>query len=139
MSGSAGGGGGGGAVSSFVIVPVAVARPTVALTAPERFRLNAYSEQIDSTVPNADCSEATYEGIRSENIQPTLSRIFSPVDVYTRNCFLWRLLNQTYSDNYDLSSDDDVAVVRQLVAAEITHFMNGGTPTELHAAYRPLG
>jgi SAM-dependent methyltransferase len=106
---------------------------------PKKFRLNAYSGQIDSTVPNADCSEATYEGIRSENIQPTLSRFFSPIDVYTRNCFLWRLLNQTYSDNYDLSSDDDVAVVRQLVAAEITHFMSGGTPTELHAAYRPLG
>lgn len=107
-------------------------------TLPEKYRRNAQTGTVDDEIPNKDFSEATYEGIRSEDIVPTLNRFFTPVTVYSRNCFLWRLLNQTYSENYDMAKPDDVALVESLVEAELAHLKGGGKPTELFAVYRPL-
>lgn len=106
---------------------------------PEPYRRNAYTGQVDDNLPNRDCSEATFEGIRSQDIEQTLGHFFLPAHVYKRNCFLWMLLNQTYSENYDLTRPEDVERVKGLVRTELTHFANGGTPTELHGVYVPLG
>lgn len=39
--------------------------------------------------------------------------------------------------NYDLTSADDVQVLRSLVAEEFAFYANGGLGTELNAVYRP--
>jgi SAM-dependent methyltransferase len=105
---------------------------------PERLRRNAYTGDIDREIPNIDHAEATFEGIRSQEIEATLARHFLPVEIYKRNCFLWRMVNQAYSDNYDLSQADDIATIRSLVKAEIDYFLAGGTATELHGVYRAI-
>lgn len=103
---------------------------------PARYRRNRASGLIDSDLPNVDYSEATFEGIRSDEIETVLSRYFEPVHVYRRNCFLWRMIDLAYTDNYDLQSMEDVNLIHRLVDAELAHFRAGGRPTELHGAYR---
>lgn len=105
---------------------------------PSAYRKNAHTGAIDADLPNLDFGEATFEGIRSSEIEHTVNRFFLPSDVYKRNCFLWRFINQTYVDNYDLAKPEDVDIIRRLVLAEIAHFRDGGLPTEMYAAYRPL-
>ena len=105
---------------------------------PERYRINSVSGEVDADLQNRDCAEATFEGIRSADIEPTLSRHFLPVEIYRRNCFLWRLLNQTYHPNYDLNRPEDVETVQALAQAELDLFRAGGRPTELHGIYRPI-
>ncbi len=106
---------------------------------PARLRRNAHTGAVDTEISNNDCAEATFEGIRSEDIEPTLARHFLPVDIYKRNCFLWRLVNQAYFDNYDLTRADDVDTVRSMVVAEIDYFLAGGKCVELHGVYRAIG
>lgn len=105
---------------------------------PNKYRKNAHTGHLDAYLPNNDFGEATFEGIRSSEIETTINRFFVPGHVYKRNCFLWRFTNQTYSSNYDLSNPEDVATLKGLVEAEVSHFRNGGTATELHAVYRPM-
>ena len=61
---------------------------------------------------------------------------FVPEHVYKRNAFLWRLVDATYSDNFDLRRDDDLRALRSLVVAEAVHWATGGRSTELHGVYR---
>lgn len=104
---------------------------------PGSYRHNAHTGVIDDDLPNVDCSEATFEGIRSQDIEHTAERFFLSEHAIKRNCFLWRLLNQAYSGNYDLAVEEDWRRVLSLVQAELDHFRNGGTPVELFAVYRP--
>jgi SAM-dependent methyltransferase len=104
---------------------------------PERLRLNRHSHQVDHEIPDNDYSVGCFEAIRSEEIEPILDRWFQPVDVYRRNCFLWRLVNLAYSDNYDIATVEDREWVTKAVAAELQHFRAGGRPTELFGVYRP--
>lgn len=103
---------------------------------PERLRRNRLSAQPDSDLPNTDYSDATFEGIRSDEIEPLLSHRLQPVHLYRRNCFLWRLVDLAYADNYDLSCDEDIAWVQAAVRAELAHYRAGGRPTELHGVFR---
>ncbi len=106
---------------------------------PDRLRRNAHTGEVDTEISDRDYAEATFEGIRSEDIESTLARHFVPVDIYKRNCFLWRLVNQTYFNNYNLAAAEDVEIIRSLVAAEIDYFLSGGRATELHGVYRAIG
>ena len=103
---------------------------------PEQYRRNRNTGRIDTDLPNVDFSDATFEGIRSDEIEPLLLHRFEPVAVYRRNCFLWRLVDLAYSDNYDLSRQEDVLRIHSLVDQELAHFRHGGRPTELHGAFR---
>jgi SAM-dependent methyltransferase len=103
---------------------------------PERFRRNASTGNVDSTVPETDFSASSFEGIRSEEIEPLLLRYFDPVQLWRRNCFLWRLVNPVYFRNYDLNSEEDRYVVLSLVAAEYNLWKKGGRPAESHSIYR---
>ena len=103
---------------------------------PERLRRNRLSREPDSDLPIADYSEATFEGIRSDEIEPLLSHRLEPVQLYRRNCFLWRLVDLAYADNYDLSSNEDVAWLQAAVRSELVHYRAGGRPTELHGVFR---
>jgi SAM-dependent methyltransferase len=103
---------------------------------PERFRRNAFTRKVDSTVPETDFGANSFEGIRSEEIEPLLLRYFDPVEIWRRNCFLWRLVNPVYFPNYDLNNEEDRYVVLSLVAAEYNLWKKGGRPTESHSIYR---
>ena len=103
---------------------------------PERFRRNAFTRRVDSTVPETDFSASSFEGIRSEEIESLLLRYFDPVEMWRRNCFLWRLVNPAYFHNYDLNNQEDRCVVLTLVAADYNLWRRGGRPTESHSVYR---
>jgi SAM-dependent methyltransferase len=103
---------------------------------PTKYRRNAHTGRTDTTLPDRDFSIGCFEGVRSEEIESMLEQYLVPVEVYKRNCFLWRLVDATYADNYDLSDLDDVEVLRQLIADEVMHWTSGGRPTELHGVYR---
>ena len=103
---------------------------------PERFRRNAHTGKVDSTVPESDFSANSSEGIRSEEIESLVLRYFEPVELFRKNCFLWRLVNPAYFSNYDLKNQEDRHTVLALVAAEYNLWKSGGRPTESHSVYR---
>ena len=103
---------------------------------PARLRHNHHSGRVDTSLPDDDYGSGTFEGIRSQDIMPLLLERLDPVDLYRRNCFLWRLVNQAYSRNYDMIDAGDVERLQGFVHAEIAHFRNGGRPTELHGIFR---
>ena len=78
---------------------------------PDRLRRNASTGKVDSTVPETDFSANSFEGIRSEEIEPLLLRYFDPLEMYRKNCFLWRLVNPDYFNNYDLNNQGDRHIV----------------------------
>lgn len=104
---------------------------------PEKYRLNRHTNQIDTKIPDNDYSVGCFEGIRSEEIESVLDRWFHCDDVYRRNCFLWRLINLAYSDNYSLLESDDRKLIISMVNAEVAHFQSGGRCTELFGVFRP--
>lgn len=106
-------------------------------TLPKKYRLNAHTKKVDHVIPDNDYSVGCFEGIRSEDIEPLLDNWFQPVDVYRRNCFLWRMINLAYSDNYDLSCHDDLNWIKKMVEHEIEHFRTEGHGTELFGVYKP--
>lgn len=103
---------------------------------PEKYRRNAYSGLIDEQLSKQDYSIGCFEGIRSEELESLLEAYLLPVHLYKRNAFLWRLVDATYSDNYDLCREEDMHYLRGLVAAEAAHWTCGGRSTELHGIYR---
>jgi SAM-dependent methyltransferase len=103
---------------------------------PEVFRRNAHTGAIDAALPTSDFSAATFEGIRSSEIEALLLGWFEPVHLFRRNCFLWRILEQTYFSNYDLANEEHRRTILRLVAAEYNLWKNGGRPTESHSVYR---
>ena len=103
---------------------------------PEKYRLNRFTNTVDSAIPDNDYSTGCFEGIRSEEIEMFLIRWFNPVHVSKRNCFLWRLVNLTYMDNYDLTQSDDLDIIKSFVKEEIEHFKAGGLGTELNGVYQ---
>lgn len=107
------------------------------LQLPEQYRINRHSNQVDVEIPDNDYSVGCFEGIRSEDIEPVLDRWFYPVEVYRRNCFLWRLINLAYSDNFDLYNAGDRKWIVGMVNAEVNHFRAGGRGTELFGVYKP--
>ena len=107
-------------------------------TLPEEFRLNQHTNQVDQVIPYNDYSVGCFEGIRSEDIEPILDRWFHRVDVYKVNCFLWRLMNLAYCDNYNIDDFKERALVIKAVQAEMTYYQNGGQGTELYGVYSPI-
>jgi SAM-dependent methyltransferase len=103
---------------------------------PERYRLNSHTGIIDTEIPDRDYSVGCFEGIRSEEIEPKLDIWFQQEHIYRRNCFLWRLMNLAYSDNYDLTKKEDRMWISKAVQAECAYFKDGGRGTELHGVYR---
>jgi SAM-dependent methyltransferase len=105
------------------------------LQLPEKYRINSHTKELDNEIPDRDYSVGCFEGIRSEDIEPILDRWFQPIEVDRRNCFLWRLINLAYSDNYDLSKIEDREWITKIISTEVTHFKQGGRGTELNGVY----
>ncbi len=104
---------------------------------PEHFRKNRLmpGNPTDAHLPNYDCSSTCFEGIRAVELENLMMRFFDPVELYRRNSFLWRILDQAYCENYDTSRDEDLLLIHQAVDLEYRHFANGGQATELHAIF----
>ncbi|MBN3782355.1 class I SAM-dependent methyltransferase [Burkholderia sp. Ac-20345] len=103
---------------------------------PAQYRKNSHTAKIDESISDDDFSTGCFEGIRSEELEVMLDRFMIPVDVYKRNCFLWRLTDTTYCDNFDITSPKDLAHLKDLIIAEAMHWISGGRGTEMHAVYR---
>jgi SAM-dependent methyltransferase len=103
---------------------------------PECYRRNAFTGKVDSTLPETDFSAASFEGIRSEEIESLLLRYLDPVEMWRGNCFLWRLVNPAYFRNYDLRNHEDRYVVLSFVAAEYNLWKSGGRPAQSYSVYR---
>jgi len=103
---------------------------------PERLRFNSITKKTDVEIPPDDFSVGCFEGIRSESLEGMLNRFLLPSTVYKRNCFLWRLTDDAYCDNYSIASEEDMRHLKELVVAEAMHWLQGGRATELHAAYK---
>lgn len=103
---------------------------------PERLRFNRETGRFDDGLPDFDFSSSCFEGIRSDEILPVLARHFSPIVEDRRNCFLWRFIDVAYAGNYDLSRDEDQAILRALVAEEYAFYAAGGLGCELNGVYR---
>lgn len=113
----------------------AIAANAVFSALPARYRLNSASQLTDDTIPDNDHSVGCFEGIRSEEILSLLDRWLMPVQVHRRNCFLWRMINQAYCDNFNLEDPEDRKLIMAMVRAEVRHFRNGGRGAELLGVY----
>ncbi|MCA8955182.1 MAG: class I SAM-dependent methyltransferase [Planctomycetes bacterium] len=105
---------------------------------PETYRHNrnpGAAGEVDAALPNHDCSLTCFEGIRSEEIEAIVARRLQPVEVRRFDCFLWRLFNLAYLDNYDLSRAADRALVERAIDLEVEFFHGGGQPTTLNGVF----
>ncbi len=103
---------------------------------PEKYRFNQHTKTVNDVMPDNDCSVGCFEAIRSEDIETLIDRWFFPWSVYRRNCFLWRLTNLAYCDNYDLENAEDLSWIRTMVSAELKHYRSAGRGTELFGVYK---
>ncbi len=105
---------------------------------PAKYRVNCNpgsSGCVDDDLPNFDCSVTCFEGIRSEELEALISRRFRPDDVIKFDCFLWRLFNLAYMDNYDLSRAVDQELVERAVGLELDFHRSGGQPSSMHGIF----
>jgi len=105
---------------------------------PEKYRINktsSASARTDNALPNNDCSLNVFEGIRSEDIENCLAQYFTPLSVHKYCCFLWRLFDLAYCDNYDLRSPEDLKIIQDAIELELAHYYSGGKPSTLNGIY----
>ena len=105
-------------------------------TLPEHLRYNRNTKSVDARLPDVDYAASCFEGIRSEDITRALVRDFMPLVQEQRNCFLWRMIDLSYIDNYDLANPSDVHILKSLVAAEYAFYSCGGEGCELNGVFR---
>ncbi|HEX5353173.1 MAG TPA: class I SAM-dependent methyltransferase [Rhodanobacteraceae bacterium] len=103
---------------------------------PPEKRLNHNTGRVDEALPDLDCSSASFEGIRSQDITELLGRYFLPVDCYVRDAFLWRLVDVAYAANFDVQDEKDRQFLRHAVVEEALLWARGARGTELHGVFR---
>ena len=102
---------------------------------PEDFRRNRYTGQVDASVPNPDRSLSSFEGIRSQEIPDLLAHYFLPIEEHRCDCFLWRLLDPAYAENYRLDESESCDAIRRLVLAEFAFWRRQGAGVQLNGRY----
>lgn len=90
---------------------------------------------MDKSLPDLDCSINVFEGIRSEDIDYILKEYFELIDVHKYCCFIWRLFDLAYCDNYNISCEEDIDIVDRAIELELAHYYDGGRPTALDSIY----
>lgn len=105
-------------------------------TLPSRYRFNHITQEHDSCLPNFDCSAATYEAIRSEEIIDLLSQGFFPLQEQKVNAFSWRFFNLIYQSNYDLNREFDKSIVDFVIHIDAYNVKEGLLkPSNLNGIY----
>ncbi|MDZ4348800.1 MAG: class I SAM-dependent methyltransferase [Xanthomonadaceae bacterium] len=102
---------------------------------PDGFRRNRYTGRIDTRVPNPDLSLSSFEGIRSQEIPDLLARYFLPIEEHRCDCFLWRLIDPAYAENYRLDEPESLDALRRLVLAEFGFWRRQGAGVQLNGRY----
>ena len=103
---------------------------------PERCRFNSVFQRIDGELPNADCSIASFESIRSEEIEGVLASRFEAEWTDKRSCILWRLFDTIYSPNYNLADSKDRNLIRRAVELDYDLLKRSSRPVTLNGVYR---
>ncbi len=87
------------------------------MTLPERLKWNVFFEKYDLELPNFDCSQEGFEGIRAQDILPLL------IDNYQFEVFvpffscINRIIDRVYGHNYNIDSNNpnnDIALLEHL-------------------------
>ncbi|MDO5604011.1 MAG: class I SAM-dependent methyltransferase [Paracoccus sp. (in: a-proteobacteria)] len=105
---------------------------------PEKYRYNNIFRTHDEHLRNVDCSEATFEGIRADEIIEILGEHFESVHVDRWSTIAWRIIGPAYVDNYDLDDDEDRAIVERIANLDADYFLSGRLqPVGLKGIYRP--
>ncbi|WP_248799622.1 class I SAM-dependent methyltransferase [Pseudomonas sp. MWU13-2105] len=113
----------------------AIAANAMFSSLPPRYRLNSGSQLTDDAIPDNDHSVGCFEGIRSEEILSLLDCWLMPIQVYRRNCFLWRMIDLAYSNNFNIDAPADRQLIAEMVRAEVQHYRQGGRGAELFGIY----
>jgi len=101
-----------------------------------KYRVNHMTGMTtDEYLPDMDYSIDCFEGIRCEAIEPALLERLSPIKVSKRDCIIGKLFSLSYSDNYDMRSQFDRALVEEAVGLDLELLRTGGRPTELNGMY----
>jgi len=79
------------------------------LTLPERLKWNAYFKRFDINIPNFDCSQEGFEGIRAQDILPLLIEKFEFEFFIPFFSYIGRIIDRAYGHNYivDLNKVDN--------------------------------
>jgi SAM-dependent methyltransferase len=86
---------------------------------PERLRLDAYTGEVDSVVPNIDHSVNSFEAIRSEEILPLLLDRLRPVEYVAYDGLVTPLLDFRYGPNYDMGDEEDRALAALITLMDV--------------------
>lgn len=106
-------------------------------TLPDRLRHNCYTNEIDTVVPNIDHSVDSFEAIRSQDIVPQILRYFEPVEYVMYDAYLSLLFDFRYGPNYDLTSEEDRAIIERIATADLWHVKAGTLrPTAMSGIFR---
>jgi SAM-dependent methyltransferase len=103
---------------------------------PERCRFNSVFQRVDAELPNTDCSVASFEGIRSEEVAAVLASRFEAEWTDKRCCIIWRLFDSLYSSNYDMAASGDRSLIRRAVDLDYDLMQKRSRPVNLNAVYR---
>jgi len=104
---------------------------------PEELRLNKATGRVDAVLPCIDHATSMFEGVRSQDIESVLADFFEPVQLARFNCFAWMFIDRRYHDNYDLRQGSHRQWLRQIAAADLAHWLDGGRSSELHGVFKP--
>lgn len=91
---------------------------------PDKYRLNHYTNKIDSILPDIDYSENSFECIRSEEILPLLLEYFEPQEYVVFDAFLTPLLDFRYGPNYDVDNKLDRSLVETIARLDQFYISN---------------
>ena len=106
--------------------------------APERYRYNHYVAQIDVTYPDVDCSEKSFEGVRSQDVLPLLLDRFHPEAYVTFGNVIDPFVDRAYGRNFDPQNPEDTSFIDSVARLDEAAIDLGIlTPTHLVASFRP--
>lgn len=109
---------------------------------PEKYRRNNVSvldhKPIDKTLSNVDCSVASFEGIRAEEIEDTIVAFFEQDKINKWSTIAWRVIGPAYVDNYDIEDEADREIVREIAQNDIDYFRSGTLkPVGMRGIFKP--
>jgi|TARA_B110000495_G_C23018933_1_gene604072 ubiquinone/menaquinone biosynthesis C-methylase UbiE len=91
---------------------------------PPKYRLNNYTNKVDTLVPDIDHSVNSFESIRSEDILPLLLKYFEPKEYVCLDAFLSLLLDFRYGPNYDINEPLDKSLAETIAYLDKYYISN---------------
>jgi hypothetical protein len=92
---------------------------------------------VDLNLPNVDCSETTFEGIRAEEVEATLAVRFRESTVNRWSTICWKIISPTYVDNYDIDDAADKELVEYLARIDVELLKGGARHAGMRGIFLP--